>query len=83
MILVNGQEARAGEIPRCLPSCEEDLVFNDGNGTTKEEDSGICFLCSLSSNRKVFLFSMQHQEQNKCIWLKDVTSSSVVVKDVC
>lgn len=54
-----------------------------GMGQKKRKDSGICFLCSLSSTRKVFLFCMQHQEQNKCIWLKDVTSSSVVVKDVC
>lgn len=37
MVVVNRQEAGAGEIPRCLPSCEEDFVFNDGNGTEKEE----------------------------------------------
>lgn len=37
MVLVSRQEARAGEIPRCLPGCEEDFVFNDGSGTTKEE----------------------------------------------
>lgn len=45
MVLVNRQEARAGEIPRCLPSCEEDFVFNDGNGTKKEE--GFRYLFSL------------------------------------
>lgn len=37
MVLVKRQEAMAGEIPKCLPSCEEDFVFNDGNGTTIEE----------------------------------------------
>lgn len=81
---VNWQKARAGEVPRCLPSCEDDFVFNEmGMEKQKRKDSGICFLCGLSSTRKVFLFCAQHQEQNKCIWLKDVTSSSVVVKDVC
>lgn len=37
MVLVNRQEARAGEIPECLPSCGKDFAFNDGNGTTKEQ----------------------------------------------
>lgn len=37
MVLMNRQETRAGEIPRCLPSCEMDFVFNGGNETTKEE----------------------------------------------
>lgn len=37
MVLTNRQEIRAGEIPRCLPSCEVDFVFNGGNETTEEE----------------------------------------------
>jgi len=36
MVLMNRQEIRAGEIPRCLPCWEVDFAFNDGNETTKE-----------------------------------------------
>lgn len=37
MVLMNRQETRAGEIPRCLSSCEMDFVFNGGNETAKSK----------------------------------------------
>lgn len=48
----------------------------------KRKDSGIHFLCSLSSTRKVFMVCVLHQEENKCVEFKDVISIPVVVKDV-
>lgn len=65
MVLVNSQEGRAGKIPRCLPSCEDDFVFNDGNGTTKEKAFVFsvvrvvpkrcsCFVCNIRNRINVF-----------------------------
>lgn len=57
---MNRQETRAGEIPRCFPSCEVDFIFNDGMRQQKRKDSDIHILCSLSSPGRVFMFCMQH-----------------------
>lgn len=48
----------------------------------KTTDSGINFLCSPSSTKRVFMVCMLHQEENNCVEFKDVISISVVVKDV-
>lgn len=72
IVLINRQETRAGEIPRYFSSCEVGFIFNNGMRQQKRKDSGIHILCSLNSTGKMFMFCMQHWEQNRWIGFKDV-----------